>query len=70
MDNTYIVFHLGTRGFRESQSLFVASDMVVHQIMMSGQRHSEEILICCSFLIAVNPIYPLNLLIFLRLDSD
>lgn len=67
MDNTYIVFQLGTQGFQETQSLFVANDVVVCQIMISGQRHLEEHLICCSFLIAVNSFYLLNLLIFLRL---
>ncbi len=66
MDNTsHIVFHLGTQGFRR---LFVANDKVVYQIVMPSQRHLEGHFICCSLLIAVNPFYPLNLLIFLRLS--
>lgn len=67
MDISYIVFHLGTQGFREARSLFVANDRVVYQIMMPSKRHLEEHLICCTFLKAVNLFYPLHLLIFLRL---
>lgn len=66
MAGTHTVFHLGTQGRRETGSLFAANNTAVF-ILMSSYRHTEEHLICWSFLKAVNPSNPAHLLIFLRL---